>query len=199
MYGSLQISNINPTGFLLGLICPDDLWLQPWQVVDSNPCFFARNGDQNILSLQNFHLLKSTSGYQLIHFSLTRSVQEHQSRFCSDQKIDTPECGAEDLRIEPLLILPDLRCLRISCGININIDMRGLSSGWGGGCRPHNWSSSSWESVGYEWPLFLLEVKGGILSSSSLSILLGITITIIINRGHMVHSSDTIIIICDKK
>lgn len=108
--------------------------LQPRQVVDANAILLARNGDQNVLALEHLHLLEATARDQLVYLSntttkntvktptaaanppanrdylaLTGPVQQHQAVLGADQQIDAPQGGAQDLRVEALLVLANLR------------------------------------------------------------------------------------------
>ena len=39
-------------------------------------------------------------------------VQKHEAVLCPNEQVHAPERGTEDLRVEPLLVLPDLRRVR---------------------------------------------------------------------------------------
>ena len=43
---------------------------------------------------------------------LSRSVEKHEAVFSPDEEVDTPQRRAQDLGVEPLLVLPDFRRVR---------------------------------------------------------------------------------------
>ena len=52
-------------------------------------------------------------------------VQEHQPVLSANEQVDAPERRAEDLRVEPLLVLPDLGGVRavVMLWSHIHIDV----------------------------------------------------------------------------
>lgn len=92
--GTLEVAHVDPAVAFLDILIANalgaqDLGLEPREVVNAHPVLLARHRHQNILALEHFHLLESTTRYQLIDFALTAAVQQHQSIFRSNQQIDT--------------------------------------------------------------------------------------------------------------
>ena len=50
-------------------------------------------------------------GQGLLTFAVPRSIQEHKSVVRADEKVDSPQCSTQDLRVELALVLPDFRVL----------------------------------------------------------------------------------------
>ncbi len=72
---NLKISDVDPSGAPLdGVVGSEDLGLEPGQVVDANAVFLAGYCDQNVLTLQNFHLLEAASWNQLVDFTLKHDI-----------------------------------------------------------------------------------------------------------------------------
>lgn len=67
----------------------EDFRFQPRKVVDSHPILLSWYSHQYVLSLQNLHLLESTSWDQLINLSLTTAIQQHQTILCPNQQVHT--------------------------------------------------------------------------------------------------------------
>jgi len=72
---------------LTSAVSSKDLGLEPREIVDSDSVLLSRNCDQNVLALEHFHLLEPTARNELVDFTLTTSVQEHQSIFCSNKQV----------------------------------------------------------------------------------------------------------------
>ena len=70
VYCRREISHIDPAGLALNVVVgAQDLGLEPGEVVHAYAILFPRDGDEDILSLQHFHLLEPAPGDQLIHFT----------------------------------------------------------------------------------------------------------------------------------
>ncbi len=73
---NLKISDVDPSGAPLdGVVGSEDLGLEPGQVVDANAVLLAGYCDQNVLTLQNFHLLEAASWNQLVDFTLKYDIE----------------------------------------------------------------------------------------------------------------------------
>ena len=60
-----KTGQLNTCSSLDGIVCPQNLGLEPRQVVDSNPVLLSGNCDENVLTFEHFHLLEATSRDQL--------------------------------------------------------------------------------------------------------------------------------------
>lgn len=67
--GALQIADVHPPVSLFRLLKAlgaEDLLLQPRQIVDTNSPLAAAYRNQNVLALQNSHLIKAASSDQMV-------------------------------------------------------------------------------------------------------------------------------------
>ena len=61
----LEVAHIDPTiPPLLSVVRPENLRLEPRQVVDPHSVLFAWDGHQDVLALKHFHLLEPTPEFQ---------------------------------------------------------------------------------------------------------------------------------------
>lgn len=94
MNRALEVSDVDPAVALLHVRVADtfrskDLGLEPREIVDADAVLFARNRHQNVLTLEHLHLLEPTPRYQLIHFTLSAPIQQHQPVLRADEQIDS--------------------------------------------------------------------------------------------------------------
>ena len=68
----------------------------------------TRNGDEDVLPLEDLHLLEAPPGDELVDLALAAPVQQHEAVLRPYEEVDAPERGAQDLGVEALLVLPDL-------------------------------------------------------------------------------------------
>ena len=106
-------------------LLPEYLALQPGQVVDPHSVLLPGYCDEDVLALQDLHLLEPPPGDQLVDFPLARPVQQHQTVFSSNEEIDSPQSGAQNLRVEPFLVFPDLRRVgsEVVSGSHVDVDV----------------------------------------------------------------------------
>lgn len=73
--GALQVADVDPAGPTLdGVVRSQDLGLEPREVVDSDAVLLAGYRDQDVLTLENLHLLEAASGNQLVNLALKRNT-----------------------------------------------------------------------------------------------------------------------------
>lgn len=70
-------------------IRPQNFALQPRKIVDAHSVFLTADCNQDILTFEDFHLLKTSSTDQLVNLTLSAPIQQHQAVLGSDQQIYT--------------------------------------------------------------------------------------------------------------
>lgn len=63
---------------------PQNFTLQPRQIIDAYSVLFTADRNENILTFEDLHLLKTSPADQLINFTLSTPVQQHQAVFGAD-------------------------------------------------------------------------------------------------------------------
>ena len=124
---ALEVADVDPSGAPLdGVVRPQNLRLEPREVVDPHSVLLAciqlkiryillklifdhpltRNGDEDVLPLEDLHLLEAPPGDELVDLALAAPVQQHEAVLRPDEEVDAPERGAQDLGVEALLVFP---------------------------------------------------------------------------------------------
>ncbi len=94
----------------------ENFLFQPRQVVHANAAFSSTNRDENVLPLENGHLVEAPARDQLVDLALAAAVEQHESRVGADEQVDTPERSTENLAGELLLVLAYLGRVCVDLG-----------------------------------------------------------------------------------